>query len=64
MRPFSYQRATDPEMAVQALSAARKGDVKRAKELWSSLLRDPAAPQGVQQRAQAMLTLHGAAEGK
>ena len=49
---------------LQALAAVRKGDVKRARELWSSLLKDPGAPQGVQQRAQAMLNLHGAAEGK
>jgi hypothetical protein len=49
---------------LQALAAARKGDLKRAQELWSSLLKDPAAPQGVQQRAQAMLTLHGPAETK
>ena len=49
---------------LQALAAARKGDAKRAKELWSSLLKDPGAPQGVQQRAQAMLNLHGPAEGK
>ena len=48
---------------LQALAAARKGDLKRAKELWNALLKDPAAPQGVQQRAQAMLTLHGPAEG-
>ena len=48
---------------LQALDAARKGDLKRAKELWSALLKDPGAPQGVQQRAQAMLTLHGPAEG-
>src|SRR5690349_14569955 len=26
MRPFSYQRATDPDMAVQALSAAAAAD--------------------------------------
>jgi hypothetical protein len=49
---------------LQALSSARKGDLKRAKELWSSLLKDSGVPQGVQQRAQAMLTLHGPAEGK
>lgn len=49
---------------LQALAASRKGDLKRAKELWSALLKDPGAPQGVQQRAQAMLTLYGPAEGK
>ena len=49
---------------LQALAAARKGDLKRARELWTALLKDPAAPQGVQQRAQAMLTLYGPAEGK
>ena len=49
---------------LQALAAVRKGDLKRARELWTALLKDPAAPQGVQQRAQAMLTLYGPAEGK
>ncbi len=49
---------------LQALAAARKGDLKRAQELWNSLLKDPGAPQGVQQHAQAMLTLHGPAESK
>jgi hypothetical protein len=49
---------------LQALAAAKKGDLKQAKELWNSLLKDSGAPQGVQQRAQAMLTLHGPAESK
>ena len=49
---------------LQALAAARKGDLKRARELWTALLKDSTAPQGVQQRAQAMLTLYGPAEGK
>jgi hypothetical protein len=49
---------------LQALAAARKGDLTRARELWNSLVKDTGAPQGVQQRAQAMLTLHGPAESK
>jgi hypothetical protein len=49
---------------LQALAAVRKGDLKQARDLWNSLLKDPGAPQGVQQRAQAMLTLHGPAESK
>ena len=49
---------------LQALAAARKGDLKRARELWTELGKDPTAPQGVQQRAQAMLTFYGPAEGK
>jgi hypothetical protein len=49
---------------LQALAAVRKGDLARARELWTALLKDSSAPQGVQQRAQAMLTLHGPAEGK
>ena len=49
---------------LQALAAARKGDLKRARELWTAIVKDPAAPQGAQQRAQAMLTLYGPAEGK
>ena len=51
-------------LELQALAAARKGDLARARELWTSLLKDSGAPQGVQQRAQAMLTLHGPAESK
>lgn len=49
---------------LQALAAARKGDLARARDLWNSLLKDTGAPQGVQQRAQAMLALHGPAESK
>jgi hypothetical protein len=40
---------------LQALQAARKGDSKRARELWSEIVKDPAAPPGAVQRAQAML---------
>ena len=43
---------------LQALAAARKGDLKRARsELWTAIIKDAAAPQGAQQRAQAMLAL-------
>jgi hypothetical protein len=49
---------------LQALAAARKGDLKRARELWTAIVRDPASPQGAQQRAQAMLTFYGSAEVK
>ena len=49
---------------LQALAAMRKGDLARARELWNSLVKDTGAPQGVQQRAQAMLALHGPAESK
>jgi hypothetical protein len=43
---------------LQALSAARKGDVKRARELWGGIAKDQGAPQGAAQRAQAMLNLY------
>lgn len=49
---------------VQALAAARKGDVKRARELWEELAKDGQAPQGVRQRAQLMLAYYSPAEGK
>ncbi len=42
---------------LQAMAAQRKGDAKRAREIWTEISRDPAAPQGSLQRAQAMLTL-------
>ena len=49
---------------LQALAAARKSDLKRARELWTAIVKDPASPQGAQQRAQAMLTYYGPGEGK
>jgi hypothetical protein len=49
---------------LQAMAAMGKGDAKRAKELWTEILKDRAAPQGVAQRASAMLSVHGAAEAK
>ncbi len=49
---------------LQALVAARKGDIKRARELWTEISKDPQAPQGTAQRATAMLNLYGAAEAK
>jgi hypothetical protein len=49
---------------LQALAAARKDDLKRARELWTAIVQDPAAPQGAQQRARAMLTYYGPGEGK
>jgi len=51
-------------MELQALAAARKGDLTRARALWTAIVKDPAVPQGVQQRAQAMLTYYGPGEGK
>ncbi len=51
-------------MELQALAAARKGDLKRAKELWTDITKDPASPQGAQQRAQAMPNYYGPGEGK
>jgi hypothetical protein len=51
-------------MELQALAAAKKNDLKRAKELWTDILKDPASPQGAQQRAQAMLNYYGPGEGK
>jgi len=49
---------------LQALVAARKGDLKRARELWTEISKDPQLPQGTQQRVTAMLSLYGAAEAK
>ena len=49
---------------LQALAAARKNELKRARELWTAIVKDPASPQGAQQRAQAMLTYYGPGEGK
>ena len=51
-------------MELQALAAAKKGDLKRARELWTEIQKDPASPQGAQQRAQAMLNNYGPGEGK
>ena len=49
---------------VQALEAARKGDAKRARELWGEIAKDPGTPQGAAQRASAMLNLFAATEAK
>jgi len=49
---------------LQAMLAVRKGDTKRAKELWNEIAKDPAVPQGTSQRVSAMLNLHGGAEAR
>ncbi|MDI1283371.1 MAG: tetratricopeptide repeat protein [Reyranella sp.] len=49
---------------VQALEAVRKGDAKRAREIWGEIATDPGTPQGAAQRASAMLNLYAAAEAK
>jgi hypothetical protein len=49
---------------LQALAAVKKGDLKRAKELWTNITKDASAPQGALQRAQAMLNYYGPGEGK
>jgi len=51
-------------MELQALAAVKKGDLKQAKQLWPDITKDSAAPQGAQQRAQAMLNYYGPGEGK
>jgi len=58
-KPF---RASVREL--QALVASQKGDLKRARELWTEITRDSSAPQSTVQRAQAMLSLNGAGEVK
>jgi len=50
---------------LQALVAMHKGDLKRAREVWAEISKDPAVPQGAVQRVTAMLNLYGgAAEAK
>lgn len=44
---------------LQGLEAWRKGDLKHAREIWSQLVKDPAAPPGAVQRAQALLNFTG-----
>lgn len=51
-------------LELQALAALRKGDLKKARELWTSLAKDPASPPGAQQRAQALLDYYAAQEAK
>jgi len=51
-------------LELEALAAARKGDLAVARKKWNDIVKDPAAPQGAQQRAQALLTLYGPAEAK
>jgi hypothetical protein len=49
---------------LQALVALRKGDLKKARELWTSLVKDPTAPPGAQQRSQALLDYYASREAK
>lgn len=49
---------------LQAMLAVRKGDLKRARDLWSEIAKDPQVPQAAAQRASAMLNLYGPAEAK
>ncbi len=49
---------------IEALAAARKGDFAQARKMWNEAIKDPGAPQGAQQRAQALLTLYGPGEAK
>lgn len=49
---------------LQAMTAMGKGDAKVARQLWTDIVKDRAAPQGTAQRASAMLSVHGAAEAK
>ncbi len=60
---------TGPERAyrvsvreLQALVAQHKGDLKKAREIWTEIVRDPGAPQGAAQRSQAMLNFYGPGE--
>jgi len=49
---------------LEALAAVRKGDLVQARKMWNEIIKDSGAPQGAQQRAQALLTLYGPAEAK
>jgi hypothetical protein len=51
-------------LELQALTAGRKGDAKRARELWNEIAKDPLVPQGMAQRAAAMVNYFGPAEAK
>src|SRR5262249_11382004 len=51
-------------LELEALAAARKGDLTAARKMWNEIAKDPAAPQGAVQRAQAMLALYGPGEAK
>ncbi|MFI5002375.1 MAG: tetratricopeptide repeat protein [Reyranellales bacterium] len=46
---------------LQALAAARKGDLKKARDIWNEIVKDQGAPQGAVQRAQSMLNLYAEA---
>jgi hypothetical protein len=54
-RPF---RVSAREL--QSLEALHKGDLKTARDIWQEIVRDPAAPPGAPQRAQALLQLYPA----
>jgi hypothetical protein len=58
-RPFHASAAE-----LEALAAVRKGDLAQARKMWGDIVKDTGAPQGAQQRAQALLTLYGPGEAK
>ena len=43
---------------LQAMIAVHKGDIKKARELWTEISKDPAVPQGTAQRVGSMLHLY------
>jgi hypothetical protein len=43
---------------LQAVLAVRKGDIKRARDLWTEISKDPGVPQAAAQRASAMLNFY------
>jgi hypothetical protein len=51
-------------LELRALVAGRKGDAKQARELWTQIAQDQQVPQGLAQRAAAMLNFLGPAEAK
>ncbi len=51
-------------LELEGLAAARKGDLAAARKIWNEIAKDPASPQGEQQRAQALLALYGPGEAK
>ena len=58
-RPFHVSA-----VEIDALAAARKGDLAAARKMWNEIAKDAGAPQGAQQRAQALLGLYGPGETK
>ena len=63
-RPGPTGRSTSASSSCRPSPPPRRATSSGRSELWTDITKDSAAPQGAQQRAQAMLNYYGPGEGK